>query len=104
MQQTNRIEIAGAFETPDPLRMTPAGVPSLKFSVRHTSSQTEGGKVRQVECRLDAVAIGEIAREVVKLTQGTVVNFHGFLARASQRSEWPVLHVLSIKHPEQPQS
>lgn len=83
--------------TLEPMRMTPAGVPSIRFTVEHRSTVVEAGHPRQVECRLRVVALGPTAEAASRLATGAAVEIEGFLARASYRSEWPVLHVTELR-------
>ncbi len=94
---TNRIEIEGVLIAPEPMRMTPAGIPTLRFSLRHESTQVEAGKSRQVGCELRVVAMGTLVETVRGLPEGTTMLVTGFLARASHRNEWPVLHAQAVK-------
>ncbi len=51
---------------------------------------------RKVECRLRIVAIGEIAEQAGGFQDGLQVEVAGFLAKASYRSEWPVVHATRL--------
>lgn len=81
----------------EPMRMTPAGVPSIRFTVEHRSTVEEAGHPRQVECRLRVAALGPMAEAASRVAPGSVVEIEGFLTRASYRSEWPVLHVTQLR-------
>lgn len=92
----NRVAFSGRIETLDALRVSPVGVPSVRLDVVHESTQTEAGHPRKIECRMRVVVVGQQARTVAALTAGTEVEIAGFLARASLKSEWPVLHATEI--------
>ena len=92
----NRIEFSGLVADVEPMRMTPAGVPTRRFTVTHESEQMEAGLPRRVTCSLRVVALGEVALAASRLEPGTPVELSGFLARASHRSEWPVLHATQL--------
>lgn len=94
---TNRIEIEGVLVALEPMRMTPAGIPTLRFSLRHDSTQVEAGKPRQVGCELRVVAMGPLVEVVQGLQAGTPMLVSGFLTRASHRNEWPVLHAQALR-------
>jgi primosomal replication protein N len=93
---TNRVEIAGVLEAPEPMRMTPAGVPTLRFSLRHQSTQMEAGHPRTVECALRVVVVGPVAEQVRGLAAESELVVTGFLSRASHRNDWPVLHATAV--------
>lgn len=93
----NRVELEGRIEAVEPIRVSPAGVRSVRFTVRHRSVQPEAGMPRQVELTLTAVALGALAEALGGVAVGSTVELVGFLARASTRTEWPVLHVNEMK-------
>jgi primosomal replication protein N len=80
-----------------PLRYSPAGVPLLMFELQHQSRQSEADKALDVIVNIRAQAAGELAQEVGRFGDGTEIVVKGFLARTSQRSDIPVLHVNSYK-------
>jgi primosomal replication protein N len=92
----NRVEVSGRVEALEPMRMTPAGIPTRRFTIAHESRQLEAGMTRKVECRLRIVAIGEIAEQAGGFQDGLQVEVAGFLAKASYRSEWPVVHATRL--------
>ena len=73
------------------IRYTPAGIPLLSFVLQHTSEQTEAGLKRKVECEVNAVAIGELAKTNVHI--GDNIKAKGFLAKRSAKSTQIVLHI-----------
>ena len=79
------------------MQMTPAGLPTRRFTVAHESQQPEAGLARRVECRMRVVAMGAAAQAASALKEGDAVVIEGFLAKASYRSEWPVLHAAQLK-------
>ena len=95
--ESNRVDLSGRIETIDPMRMTPAGVPSRRVTLAHESEQSEAGRPRRAECRLRVVALGPAAEQLGGCVAGESVAVAGFLSRASYRSEWPVLHATQVK-------
>lgn len=95
--ERNSVVLEARIEAVEPMRVSPAGVPSVRFTVSHRSVQPEAGVPRQVELALTAVAIGPLAETVGGVGTGATVELVGFLARASTRSQWPVLHVNELK-------
>ncbi len=79
----------------EPIRYTPAGIPLLSFVLQHASEQIEAGLKRKVECEVNAVAIGEIAKQNIQL--GSNIKAKGFLAKRSAKSTQLVLHILAIQ-------
>lgn len=69
----------------------------VSFGLRHASRQIEAGLPRQVECELQAVALGQAARLVSAAPLDASVTATGFLAARSARSRQPVLHITNIE-------
>jgi primosomal replication protein N len=89
----NQVRLAGTVVAREALRHTPAGVPVLTFSVKHESTQVEGGVPRQVGLEIDAMAMGDVAQGMSALQAGQSVRLAGFLASRSRLSTRVVLHV-----------
>lgn len=79
----------------EPIRYTPAGIPLLSFVLQHASEQTEAGLKRKVECEVNAVALGDIAKQNIQL--GSSVKAKGFLAKRSAKSTQLVLHIEKLE-------
>ena len=77
------------------IRYTPAGIPLLSFVLQHTSEQIEAGLKRKVECEVNAVAIGELAKTNVHI--GDNIKAKGFLAKRSVKSTQLVFHVEKLE-------
>ncbi len=75
----------------EPIRYTPAGIPLLNFVLQHASEQIEAGLKRKVECEVNAVALGEMAKQNIQL--GCSVKAKGFLAKRSAKSTQLVMHI-----------
>jgi len=67
----------------------------LSFVLQHASEQTEAGLKRKVECEVNAVAIGEIAKQYIQL--GSNLKAKGFLAKRSAKSTQLVLHIEKLE-------
>lgn len=80
-----------------PIRYSPAGVAVMMFDLQHQSQQSEANTALSVSVNLRAQAAGELAQEIGRFAEGTEIVVKGFLARSSQRSDIPVLHVNSYK-------
>jgi primosomal replication protein N len=92
----NNLTLSGVVISLEPIRYTPAGIPLLNFVLQHASEQTEAGLKRKVECEVNAVAIGEIAKQNIQL--GSNIKAKGFLAKRSAKSTQLVLHILAIQN------
>ena len=87
------MRLTATVVTRDTLRYTPAGVPLLNLTLQHESTLVEAKLPRVVQATVDAVVLGEVAREMDRLMVGQVITVTGFLANRSQRSTRVVLHV-----------
>ena len=79
------------------LRYTPAGVPVSEALLAHQSKQTEAGLLREVNCELQLIALGDNAKWLQAVSLGAAIKVSGFLAAKSRNSKTPVLHVNSIE-------
>jgi primosomal replication protein N len=91
LQQLNNLTLSGVVIGLQPIRYTPAGIPLLSFVLQHASEQIEAGLKRKVECEVNAVAIGELAKINIQL--GSNIKAKGFLAKRSAKSTQLVLHI-----------
>jgi primosomal replication protein N len=78
-----------------PIRYTPAGIPLLSFVLQHASEQIEAGLKRKVECEVNAVVIGELAKTSIQI--GDNIKAKGFLAKRSAKSAQLVLHIEKLE-------
>jgi primosomal replication protein N len=89
--------IEGEIVELDTLRYTPAGIPLLAITFRHTSIQNEAGMKRQAECEIQAVAMGELAKKAATLSLGEKIKVVGFLAKKSLNNDRLVLHMNELE-------
>jgi primosomal replication protein N len=94
---TNRVVLEGRVEAVEAMRVSPAGVASVRFMVQHQSTREEASIPRKVEVAMRMVALGAMAEKARTLEVGRQVKVTGFLARASMKSEWPVIHVEELQ-------
>ena len=87
--------LSGVVGHLEPIRYTPAGIPLLSFVLQHASEQIEAGLKRKVECEVNAVALGDIAKQNIQL--GSCVKAKGFLAKRSAKSTHLVLHIEKLE-------
>jgi len=96
-QPRNEVCIAGELIERAALRYTPAGVPVVNFTLRHVSRQTEAAALRQVDCEIQAVTLGQESELIAATPLGTGLELSGFLAAKSLRQRQPILHVTHIE-------
>lgn len=87
--------LSGVVVHLEPIRYTPAGIPLLSFVLQHASEQVEAGLKRKVECEVNAVALGDIAKQNIQL--GANIETKGFLAKRSAKSTQLVLHIVKLE-------
>lgn len=87
--------LSGAVISLEPIRYTPAGIPLLSFVLQHASEQIEAGLKRKVECEVNAVALGDIAKQNIQL--GANIKAKGFLAKRSAKSTQMVMHIVKLE-------
>lgn len=85
----------------DELRFTPAGIPILSCIIGHVSEQMEAGMKRKVECEVNAMVMGDLAKASQHLPAGTEVKVAGFLAKRSFKSAQLVLHINKLENVSQ---
>ncbi|NOT67623.1 MAG: primosomal replication protein N [Methylophilaceae bacterium] len=94
---TNLLVLQGEVEQIAALRYTPAGIPLLSFSVRHTSEQIEANMQRKVECDVSVIAMSDLALRSQDIKPGVNIRVTGFLARRSLKSTQLVLHINALE-------
>ena len=91
----NKLVLQAEVVQIEPLRYTPAGIPLLSFVLQHASEQVEAGLKRKVECEVNAVALGNLAKQNIQL--GANIKAKGFLAKRSTKSTQLVLHIEKLE-------
>ena len=92
--------LSGTVVGLEPIRYTPAGLALLSFVLQHASEQIEAGLKRKVECEVNAVAIGDLAKQNVSLGKvklGVQLKVQGFLAKRSAKSTQLIMHITNIE-------
>ena len=97
----NEIVFAGTVVKCDVLRHTPAGIPSVKFSLSQESKQAiklNNTTVQiPVNVELEIIALDQLAQQMVEIQPGAQVTVKGFLNRKHQKSSVNILHATQIK-------
>ncbi len=91
----NKLVLNGEVGHLESLRHTPAGLPLLSFAINHTSEDIEAGLNRKVECEVNAVIMGELAKTKIQL--GDQIKAAGFLAKRSAKSTQLVMHIQKLE-------
>ncbi len=91
----NNLTLSGVVISLEPIRYTPAGIPLLSFVLQHASEQIEAGLKRKVECEVNAVILGDLAKQNIQL--GSAIRAKGFLAKRSAKSTQLVLHIEKLE-------
>jgi primosomal replication protein N len=94
---TNHLVIQGELVKIEELRFTPAGIPVLNLVIGHLSEQAEAGMKRRVECEINAVMMGDLAKASQNLKAGISVMASGFLAKRSFKSAQLVMHINKLE-------
>lgn len=89
----NKLVLTACVEREEALRVTPAGIPVLEIWLKHHSKQNEAGLDRVVNCEMQAVMIGEQARDWSGKLAGNTVELTGFLCQRSLKNPRLVLHI-----------
>ncbi|GLR13547.1 primosomal replication protein N [Chitinimonas viridis] len=98
MSARNQVVAHGQVLDLQPLRYTPAGIPAVEFKLMHESTQTEAGAERQIQCEMPCVCLGDKAKGLASLAEGSEILIKGFLAGRSQRYKHSlVLHITDWK-------
>lgn len=103
----NSTVIEGFMGESDPQRFTAAGLPVMKFQLRHMSRQCRGdasesveSSQRQVVCDLSVLLIGkEICSKAKSIAANSLVRVEGFMTRNAYKNElsWVILEAQSIE-------
>ncbi len=93
----NSTVLDGKIVSRDTLRVTPGGVAALNLILNHQSAQSENGQEVKVEVEMNAVAFGDLAKQMDSVKVGDTVSLKGFLSRRSRYSQFPILHITQFK-------
>ena len=93
----NSTVLDGKIVSRDTLRVTPGGVATLNLILNHQSMQTENGQEAAVEVEMNAVAFGDLAKQMNSVKVGDAISVKGFLSRKSRYSQFPILHITQFK-------
>jgi primosomal replication protein N len=89
----NRVELIAQAVECTPLRFTPAGMPVLELTLAHESDVVEAGRSRRIEMTIAAIAMGDLARMLERISLGKRMKVTGFLAATRKGSSRLRLHI-----------
>ena len=92
----NEFSLFGEIIYLDTKRFTPGGIPVLSFKIKAESEQSEADLKRVVNVEIEAVVIGELANNELRL--GNKFSFFGFFDKRSKKSNHLVFHITQIKN------
>ena len=78
------------------LRYTPAGLPALDLTLEHEGLTMEAGHPRRVQLKLQAVALGDLARRLPQLAATDLFLWTGFMA-AARNGRGVVFHITQVE-------
>jgi primosomal replication protein N len=93
----NRFELDGRLLATAGARHTPAGLPTLRLQVQHTSTQTEAERTRPLGVETELVAYGRVAQALLGVQLGAHLALAGFIDRKSARDPRLELHVTAFE-------
>jgi primosomal replication protein N len=94
---TNTVVLEAVVLSRDVLRQTPGGLATLNLTLQHTSQQREANGEVLVEAEIGAVAFGDVASELDRITPNDTVTVKGFLARKNRYTNTLLLHITQFK-------
>ena len=80
----------------DPVRYTPAGIPALNLTLKHSSEQIEANLKRTINCELSAKIMGNDALTPLKI--GDRIKTTGFIGNKSAKSNQLIFHINFIEY------
>ena len=80
----------------DPVRYTPAGIPALNLTLKHSSEQIEASLKRTINCELSAKIRGNDA--LIPLKIGDRIKTTGFILNKSAKSNHLIFHINFIEY------
>jgi len=89
--------LSGCIVEREALRYTPAGLPLVRLRLEHRSKVVEAGAEREVQCTVNAVALGDVALQLPEPHEPGPIAVRGFLCRASLRDERLILHLEAVR-------
>lgn len=92
----NRLELDARLTRRDALRYTPAGFPVLDFELSHASQAQEAGSERTIECVVEAIVFGDLAKKISTVDLNSALRLSGFLANRSLKSRQLKFHVTQL--------
>lgn len=96
-RSSNLLILTASLITKDTIRYTPAGLPVIHCQLNHDGEAYEANQMRQIQMSVEAIAIGEITKDLEQMELGTSAVFEGFLTQKTLRNERLIFHITKIK-------
>ncbi len=96
-QPCNLVQLHATLAERGSLRYSPAGVPILSATLRHTSQQMQAGAQRTIELELAALFAGRLAERADRIALGASIRASGFLAPKRKASRLMLLNVTEFE-------
>ena len=65
--------------------------------LNHQSMQAEVEQEVQVEVEMNAIAFGDVAKQLDRVKVDDIISVKGFLSRKNRFSQQPILHITQFK-------
>ena len=75
----------------------PEWAPALSVVLNHQSMQAEMEQEVQVEVEMNAIAFGDVAKQLDRVKVDDIISVKGFLSRKNRFSQQPILHITQFK-------
>jgi len=98
LNERNTIVASGTIDTLSAVRLTPAGLTVLNFTIKHQSTQQEAGRERKVQAELRCILIGEKPAKLERIKMSKQIKVRGFMAAQSAKAlHRLVLHITAYE-------
>jgi len=96
-RSSNLLTLTASLIAKDAIRYTPAALPVIHCQLHHDGEAYEANQMRQIQMSVEAIAIGEISKDLEQMELGTSAVFEGFLTQKTLRNERLVFHITKIE-------
>lgn len=94
---SNLLTLTASLIAKDAIRYTPAGLPVIHCQLQHDGEAFEANQMRHIKMNVEAIAIGEIHKNLVQMDLGASAVFEGFMTQKTLRNERLVFHITKIE-------
>lgn len=98
MNERNTIVASGYIENIGAIRLTPAGLFVIDFTLKHQSTQQQAQTDRKVQAEFLCIMISQTQQKVAQLKNQMPLKVRGFMAAKSARAQSHlILHVIEYE-------